>query len=117
MKKNWLGKYRNFRDSDARKPLQVTPSKVSLVNTASDDDSMPELTCSNSTPSSELHNFQSIDDFSTENSHSQSELPNLSELINDPLITQPGENEALSLDEETVFLFTFTIPSIHWCKN
>ena len=62
----------NRGDSDAtQKPPHITPSEASLVDTASDDVAMPELTYSHSISSSEIDNFQSIDDFLTDESRFQ----------------------------------------------
>lgn len=102
----------NQEDSDATQmPPRITPSEVSLVDTAFDDDAMPELTYSDSTSSSEIDNFQSIDDFSTDESSSQTELPDLFELSNNTSIIQPSRNEAPLLNEETVFSQYLRSPS------
>ena len=52
--------------SDAQIPPHISPSEVSLVGTAFNDDELAELTYSNSTPSSDSNNIQSIDDFPTD---------------------------------------------------
>ncbi|KAL6713000.1 hypothetical protein ACLMJK_009396 [Lecanora helva] len=99
-------------NSDATQmPPVITPSEVSLVDTAFDDDAIPELSHSDSAPSSEIDNFQSIDDFSTDKPNFQTELPDLFELVNDPSIIQPSQIEALLLSEETVFSQYLRSPS------
>lgn len=72
---------------------------------------MPELTYRDSTSTSETDNFQSIDNFSTNESRFQTELPDLLELFNDPSIIQPSGNEAPLLNEETVFSQYLRTPS------
>ena len=92
-------------------PPLIILSEVSLVDIAFDDDTIPELTHSDSTSSSEIDNFQSIDDFSTDEPNFQIELPDLFELVNDPSIIQPSQNEAPLLNEETVFSQYLRSPS------
>ncbi|KAL9126165.1 MAG: hypothetical protein Q9217_004745 [Psora testacea] len=108
----------NLKGSDATKvPSHITLSEVSLIDIASDKDKdeVPQLTYSNSTPSLDAGNFQSIDDFATDDSDCQTELPGLFELINEPPI---GSNEygAQSLDEDAIFSQYLRSPS-PTCSN
>ena len=101
----------NLGGSDATKvPSHVIMSEVSLVDIASDKDEVPELTYSNSTPSSDKGDFRSIDDFAIDDSGRQTELPDLFELINKPSIG-PKDYQAQSLDEETIFSQYLRSPS------
>ena len=103
----------NLGDSGATKvPSHITLREVSLIDITSDTDKdeMPQLTHSNSTPSSDAGEFQLIDDFATGNSDCRTELPDLSEPIDELPI---GSNEcgAQSLDEGTIFSQYLRSPS------
>ena len=97
-------------DSLSRKSLntvQIPPymmsSKVILINIISNDDAISKLTRSDSISSLEMKNFQSIDDFSIEDSRVRTELPELIELINVFLFIEFRRNEHPSLNEKTIF--------------
>ncbi|KAI9807092.1 MAG: hypothetical protein M1825_005809 [Sarcosagium campestre] len=102
----------NRGDSDAFQiPPGITPSEACLIDTGLDNDCMPELTYSNSTPSSEEGNFRSIDDFPVDDPHPLAEPPEPLELFNKPSITQVSGHEAQLLEEEAPFSQYLRSPS------
>ena len=92
-------------------PPHITPSEALLGDTGLDDEGMPELTYSNSTPSLEEDNFRSIDDFPIDNIDLPIKPPEPFELFNEPSIAQASRYEARLLEEEALFSQYLRSPS------
>ena len=95
----------NRRDSDASQiPPGITISEACLIDIDLDNDGIPELIYSNSTPSLEEDYFRSIDDFPIDDSYPPIEPPEPFELFNKPFIAQANRYEAQLLEEKALFL-------------
>ena len=97
---------RDHEDPIAQPTQHISPLKLYSVNAVLDDDELPALSYGSFTPSPLTATFKSTDDISIEELGppiGSPELPELSDVLDDPLVTQASEKEIPSLDEEFLF--------------
>ena len=95
------------RDSKTPGPTPTfafpTPSDISINSPIPDDDTLPELTYSESTPPPELDEFHSIDDFCPEDITQLTELFGEPERVEHASVFPFDNGKAQSTDDEALF--------------